>query len=278
MDDFPARTREFLSSLSRSNRSRSEHWVTSILSHVKIAATDELVRLIEHRDWAAARQRILTHPWDAQFQLDSGNCSTPLHLALLYRAPHEMVTLLLSANPAALHTQDLEGWTPLHVNILYGGEERTTILLIRRGRRAASIHSRFVGSPLHLACRHGSSAEILKELLKVAPEQVRVSSEAGLTPATLLYKSHIRYNSLEDLEKTKCLISKLNLLMAAEEARESLEDLELEKPSLERVICFQFNHADGTDYVRLFLEAYPLDPGTSLALHTAVGFPLKQPI
>ena len=91
------------------------------------------------------------------------NNATSLHLACLYRAPKDLVEMILDFNPNSLLCQDSEGWTPIHVVLLYGNDEETAIMLIRRGgKEAVSIQSPIVGSPLHLAFRHGCSANIIQ--------------------------------------------------------------------------------------------------------------------
>ena len=97
--------------------------------------TKTLLQLIRRRDWDGCKYRLLTYPWDAQYRDRSGNNSMPLHLVCLYRAPIEVVTMLVDAHPRALLAQDTEGWTPIHLILLYGGDEEIALLLIRRGGR-----------------------------------------------------------------------------------------------------------------------------------------------
>jgi len=107
--------------------------------------------------------RSLSHPSDVFYKAKQMNNATSLHLACLYRAPKDLVEMILDFNPNSLLCQDSEGWTPIHVVLLYGNDEETAIMLIRRGgKEAVSIQSPIVGSPLHLAFRHGCSANIIQ--------------------------------------------------------------------------------------------------------------------
>ena len=155
--------------------------------------TRTLIQHIRRRDWNEARMRILTYPYDAYYKTMSGNSSTPLHLVCLYRAPINVVELLLEANPTALLAQDAEGWTPVHLVLLYGGDEEIAMMLIRRGGApAASLLSPYVGSPLHLACRHGSCTRIMDLLLSANQSMASIANENGTKPAAFVWNNFAR--------------------------------------------------------------------------------------
>jgi ankyrin repeat protein len=155
--------------------------------------TKTLTRHIKRRDWDGARLRTLTYPSDAHYRGLKGNALTPMHLVCLYRAPLDLIELLIDANPGALFAQDSEGWTPLHLTILYGGDEETVLLLIRRGgKTAASLQSPFAGSPLHLACRHSASLAILEALVQANLDMATAPNECGTTPAEVLWHQFLR--------------------------------------------------------------------------------------
>jgi ankyrin repeat protein len=242
-----------------------------------------LLILIRQRHWEPALERILQHPLDARFR-DTPNRATPLHIALMHRAPHAVIVVLVDAFPTALLLQDTEGWTPLHVNILYGSHEDTTMLLIKRGGpMAASLHSKFVGSPLHLLCRHGGTLTTLQALISTSPEQVTVTNEVGICAPNLLYKSFLRRHDLNKLEDVKSIVAQLLLMVHAVYqgeircAHPRTRKVELE-PSLHQVIHFQCTHAKETDLVRLVLQLYPNlattpDARGRLPIHVAVSQP-----
>jgi ankyrin repeat protein len=228
--------------------------------HVSSTPTDQLIFLIRQRDWEAALQRILQHPTDARFR-DTPNRATPLHFALMHRAPHGVIAILVDCFPTALFLQDTEGWTPLHVNILYGSQEETTLLLIKRGGPlAASLHSKFVGSPLHLMCRHGPmSSATLQALVETHPEQVTTSNEVGNFAPNLLYKSFLRRHDLSNRDDVQLLVHQLMIMVDAVYGKDenTATSLQHQAPSLQQIILFQHNHAKETDLVRLVLYLYP---------------------
>lgn len=153
--------------------------------------TKTLTRHIKRRDWDGARLRTLTYPSDAHYR--KGNALTPMHLVCLYRAPIDLIELLIDANPTALFAQDSEGWTPLHLVILYGGDEETVLLLIRRGgKTAASLQSPFAGSPLHLACRHMASLAILEALVQANIDMATAPNDCGTKPAEVVWTQFLR--------------------------------------------------------------------------------------
>lgn len=153
--------------------------------------TKTLLRHIKRRDWDRARSRTLAYPYDAHYQQESD--LTPMHLVCLYRAPLDLVELLIDANPSALVAQDSEGWTPLHLTILYGGNEETVKLLIRRGGKiAVSLQSPYAGSPLHLACRHWTSLSIFEALVNANEAMATASNESGTKPAEVLWYQFLK--------------------------------------------------------------------------------------
>jgi hypothetical protein len=151
--------------------------------------TPTLSEHIKQRDWQAARQRLLSYPSDADYIPPKGqNQLTLLHLSCVYRAPVDVVVLVLDANPTALTMQDSVGCTPLHTAIAQGGSDDVVVLLIRRGGIVGvSVVSPLMGSPLSLACRHGVSIRVLKELLQSNAWMAAVATEHGTKPCQLLW-------------------------------------------------------------------------------------------
>lgn len=138
---------------------------------------------------------MLAYPPDAHYRNPRGNSVTPMHLVCLYRAPLDLIEMLIDANPDALFEKDAEGWTPLHLTILYGGDEETILLLIRRGgKTAASLQSPSVGSPLHLACRHTAPLAILEALVQANIDMATAPNEHGAKPAEVVWSQFLRQN------------------------------------------------------------------------------------
>lgn len=258
----------------------------------------------ENRDdsWNSVRYHIVSRPADCRYVCYSSNLSTPLHAACLYRAPDDVILMLLTAWPAATLQQDSEGWTPLHVHILYNHNNHdlyeatgassiyctsaTSSLIRLGGATAASQHSKFVGSALHLACRHHVSLSILAELLQVCPSQVFTPNEAGGLPANILWKttmkerrrSYHRHMELVgtndertaeanefsriEYESNIDLLIRLNLFLGAflrapillEQARRIMPHWPLF--SLHDVVRFHFECATQADYVGFFIHMY----------------------
>jgi hypothetical protein len=201
--------------------------------------TKTLIEQICDRRWNEARVRILTYPWDAHYKspkpgiATSGGTrtnhgeksSTPLHLVCLYRAPVDVVELLLDANPSALISQDAEGWTPIHLVLLYGGDEEIALLLIRRGGApAASLPSPYVGTPLHLACRHGSCTKIVEFLLSASPSLAWTPNETGTKPAAYVWNHFARNPANERIMKEFQNMAQWNISTSSTSATSDAKD------------------------------------------------------
>ena len=120
----------------------------------------------------ACRNRLQSYPWDAHW-VHKVEKTTPLHLVCVYRAPVEVVQKLVDANPSAITARNDSGWTPLHLIVLHGSDPEVAILLIQRGGvEACSVETPFSGSPLHLACFHGTSKDVLRAIVAANPSMV----------------------------------------------------------------------------------------------------------
>jgi ankyrin repeat protein len=252
-------------------------------------STGQLIELIRRRDWEGARHRAFTHPWDAQYRTCSESNSTPLHLVCLYRAPCDVVQAVLDAHPEAIMATDREGWTPLHVAFLYGANEQTSLLLIRRGgATVASMQSRLVGSPLHVACRHGVSTRVLRELIKTNPSMVRIANESGTKPATLLWNEYAKNPANENVLNSSGTIDtkdpgvakfveRIRLLLNAATG----QDTDSSQPILlHELVAFQFD-LDLSQVVPLAVRWYPDQISTrdnhgNLPLHIAASTPAQR--
>ena len=226
-----------MTSMSMSSRMVDYHGSPSPTSDVKdfCPPTRTLIQHIRRRDWNEARMRILTYPYDAYYKTMSGKSSTPLHLVCLYRAPIDVVELLLEANPSALLAQDAEGWTPIHLVLLYGGDEDIAMMLIRRGGTpAASLLSPYVGSPLHLACRHGSCTRIMDLLLSANQSMATIPNENGTKPAAFVWNHFARDPSneriIQELRQTgKWKISASSMSTISTDNRDDEDDDDIDR-------------------------------------------------
>ena len=273
------------------------------------AASEQLIAMIRRREWKTVRSRLLLlspSSTGANGCVVHHNLSTPLHMACLYRAPHDIIRLLVHGFPQALFVQDTQGWTPLHVNLLYGTDETTTLFLIRAGGpTAAGLTCKLVGSPLHLACRHGSSETVLQALLKERPDMVACSTAGGLLPANLLSKSFYRlskqqrhYNTSSSTSGTssaatavqdgeKKLVRQLDMFLRAfqQSTRRTHSSLDcsclVDRPHVRDMVAFQIGCATQTNYLQLSQRHYPAQTAADLRdyqmgplpLHVAAQYP-----
>jgi hypothetical protein len=199
------------------------------------------------------------------------------------------VEVVLNAAPQALFATDTEGWTPLHVAFLYGADEQTCFLLIRRGgANVASMQSRLVGSPLHVACRHGVSTRVLQELLNANPGMVRIASESGIKPATLLWNEFTKNPSNEQVLHSKGTIDarnpgiikfvdRIQLLLNAAAGRKTDSSHPI---SLHEMVALQLD-LDLSHIIPLAVRLYPHQIPTrnhegNLVLHIAASSPVQR--
>lgn len=256
--------------------------------------TEQLVERIRNRDWEGVRQRAVTHPWDARYRTYTGSNSTALHLVCIYRAPPTVVQVVLDAHPEAVMATDGEGWTPLHVAFLYGADEQTALLLIKRGgAHVAAMQSRLVGSPLHVACRHGVSTVLLKELLKTNRTMATISNESGTKAGTLLWyeyaKKPLNAPVIQNLMLNRPidvndpgiskLMDRIRVLLNAVTGRD-MEDSS-HSTVLHELMKYQSLLGLGNGVVPLAVSLYPeqlskRDIHGSLPLHIAASTPVEK--
>jgi hypothetical protein len=264
---------------------------------------DRLVKSIRCCDWPAVRRRLRLCPADANSRIVKHNLATPLHLCCVFRAPYDIITLLVQLYPQALLHQDTEGWTPLHVNLLYGTDEDTTLFLIHAGGAPACVQSKFVGAPLHLACRHGSSARALRALVLQRPDVVTHRTLSGGYPANLLFRSFLRvsrsitmsgvHRTTEDAAAAAEaleweFVRQLDMFEIASHGKKHLVKActttrNSKRPHLRDVIIFQNEYATETNYLLMAMKLYTntaaaemVDDVTGpLPLHVAARYPVR---
>uniref|UniRef100_A0A7S3KY97 Uncharacterized protein n=1 Tax=Amphora coffeiformis TaxID=265554 RepID=A0A7S3KY97_9STRA len=238
----------------------------------------------------------IRHHQSSSSRLDAerhGGVTTCLHVACRNRSPRDILELLLDIYPAATRRQDAEGWTPLHTHILHGSvgtmgnpsreaeflhmfQLLLHMSLTRRVVRSieyppvsvASIHGHTTGAPLHLFCCHGhhdakNELHLVQALVRADPSQVTRPDPNGCFPGTLLwrlYKNRCRRLREEPPSSDNGDPAKgtLRILFCFLEA---LWGKQQQTPhhTLHKVLEYQAKYAgpDRTDFVRLYLEAYP---------------------
>jgi ankyrin repeat protein len=240
--------------------------------------TSHLLDLIRRRDWHLVRLRIRSHPNDAHYK------KTMLHQACLYRAPLDVMELLLQATPPdAIVAQDSQGWTPLHMVLLYGAKDDICLLLIRRGGTlGGNKDGEYIGSPLHLACRHGASTIILKALLQADPTMAVKENEAGAKPANLLWHQFRKQTGsdyeIDDLqeEHVQDLLHRMGWIVDAARGRQFHQERNSEQlpaVSLHDVIDL---HSELRHFISIMIRLYPeqcrrRDDQGNLPLHVAAS-------
>jgi ankyrin repeat protein len=268
-------------------------------------APNELVKSIRSRDWQAVHCHLRLCPADANSRIVDHNLATPLHLACIFRAPHDIITSLVQLYPQALLHQDTEGWLPLHVNLLYGTDEETTLFLIHAGGAQTScVQSKFVGAPLHLACRHGSSARVLWALLAQRPDVVTLRTDSGGYPSNLLFRSFLRVSQstiMSGIHTTseaaaaaaeahdRGFVRQLDIFLIASHGKnppplaKTTSTRNRERPHLRDVIVFQNKFAMETNYLLMAMKLYPHTAATDMVddvpgpfpLHVAALYPVR---
>jgi hypothetical protein len=109
-----------------------------------------LIAPLRRQDWKTALTVILESPHYTKMKA-TGNQGSPLHVAIRWGAPVEVVTALLEAYPDATTI-------PTHYNNL----------------------------PCHFACYYGISSEGMKMLLRCSPDAADVANNDGMTPMQYL--------------------------------------------------------------------------------------------
>jgi ankyrin repeat protein len=136
-------------------------------------------------------------PTSTQIDLITKDVDTteyPLHLALEYGAPIEILKKLIDKNPSLLLKRNEEGCTPLHHVFLISEKIRPTIgivnaLLTTPGENAARLKDASDRLPLHIASEIGAAAAILDLLIDANTDGCYRMNRDGDLPVHLLTRS-----------------------------------------------------------------------------------------
>jgi ankyrin repeat protein len=117
---------------------------------------------------------------------------TALHHACSRRCPHpEVIDSLLRAYPEALLQTDDRGWTPLHHACRFKAPREVVRLLLRAypelGKRAAGIRCGSGRSALYFAIRYDAPAGVVELLLQTDPTAVLDEDRDGICPLGLVW-------------------------------------------------------------------------------------------
>jgi hypothetical protein len=120
---------------------------------------------------------------EALFIPDSKYKRLPLHLAVMNGAATKIIRFLLKKEPKAAAVPDALGRLPIHYSAKdkEHGEDNTRYLLrVYRNGTMQPDSNGFL--PLHIACRCGMSLELIRMLIRVAPQAVFSKTKKGTTP------------------------------------------------------------------------------------------------
>lgn len=221
-----------------------------------------LLQMIRQRDWPKVQMR-LENSDESTVLIYPKEETTALHTACLHRAPHDIILGLIQVDPMCLVTTDGEGWIPLHVHLLYSsGHTPTTLALIAAGGvEAAQYHLRFGGAALHLACRHGANAEVLRALVHLAPEQIGQPTPSGNYAAPLLLRRQ---------QPPTTQSEKMERILVLVEAWANKKMV-----GLSDVVRFQVACSPAANIVQCFIDCFGRGPSTCNdgPLHVAAAAP-----
>lgn len=108
----------------------------------------------------------------------------PLNLAIKNRADPDIIEILLSVAPSVLVTKDgpREEY-PISILLKHAPHDISTVnkILLRCPQSAGSM-DRYGNTPLHVACMHGASMEIVRRLYLLCPQSLKRMNFHGKTP------------------------------------------------------------------------------------------------
>jgi ankyrin repeat protein len=207
-----------------------------------------------------------------------------------------MELLLEASPPTAIVAQDSQGWTPLHMALLYGAKDDICLLLIRRGGLGLlNEEGEYIGSPLHLACRHGASTTILKALLQANPNMAYQENETGTKPANLLWHQFRKQTGsdydIDDLQEEHVhdLLHRMGWILDAARGRQfhhehqERNSSDYEQPSAVSLHDVIDLHSELRHFISIMIRLYPeqcrrRDAQGNLPLHVAASVQPRQEV
>jgi len=107
----------------------------------------------------------------------------PLHMALLRKAPIEVVQAIMEKNPHASHQPDSFGMMPLHLACQSGLSLDIVQFIAGKYPAACQQLDETLRTPLHLACAsHALRFDVISFLLGEHPQAVEVKDRKGYIP------------------------------------------------------------------------------------------------
>jgi hypothetical protein len=183
------------------------------MAPIKIKSSSKKTRLhnlIMQQQWCEVVKRVKTHPGEtknwvlAPLQISGRDDEThksrvlPLHTAITYGAPYNVINTLIEANVKALsHTDSYYDRYPLHFACLHCPQLDIIQLVTQKYPPALKHQDSFCRTPLHYASFGKALPPTFDFLLKEYPEAAEVGEIHGWTPLHVAVKMGCSYNILK---------------------------------------------------------------------------------
>jgi hypothetical protein len=210
-----------------------------------------LYSLLESSQWDKVRIRCRTNPKEVRTWIvrrDQKNSKVrwkllPLHAAVIFQAPTDVVANILNGYPIAAAKKDDQGMLPLHLAFRHKQHEETLLeLLLEQYPQGVTIKDRRDRLPLD----HGKETQFSTKLMQKYAEAHGKGSADGPDAISELK------NSYESQMETLKSIYEERLLDMTTEHQQALEDLREASEQDQRVVATQ--HHQETDELRDLLS------------------------
>ena len=94
----------------------------------------------------------------------------PLHFAIRYRLPFDIISLLIDTYKEGLFEYDRSQWTSIHIACYFNSSPSIIDLLLRTEPSLAKMKTKQNATGLHIACRRKHNPETIKLLSKYYPD------------------------------------------------------------------------------------------------------------
>ena len=165
-------------------------------------------------NWTRVHSLSLSHPASARYS--GPDRWTALHHCCSRRCPHAyVVEALFRVYPDALLCLDEKQWTPLHHAARFKAPRDVVQLLLKdhpdMGRTAASKRCSKGRSPLFYAIRYDAPDGVVELLLEANPEAVLEPDRDGVTPLALVWDRYV--TSFEGRRAIQPYVAKLHAFL-----------------------------------------------------------------
>uniref|UniRef100_A0A6U4A9D2 Uncharacterized protein n=2 Tax=Ditylum brightwellii TaxID=49249 RepID=A0A6U4A9D2_9STRA len=156
-----------------------------------VLGSNKLTLLVSEGKWDMAMQLIREEPNLVKERspcpgfFGDGKVSDvfPIHQAVASFAPTNFLEQLLQIHPTSIVKEESAyRRTPLHIACKNGSSVETISFLLRQNKDCAARQDSMGRIPLHYALSNGDSLEIVEKLLKASPISVGATDNGGWTP------------------------------------------------------------------------------------------------